>query len=213
MWQHVKLSEQIRPWDTHACCWDVKQATNQPTSVCPEDSSCSPDESPSCPDRSHLVSLSQHSDLAVFHLSCYLDGFSCLVHRLDVPRGYSRCCPRCQKGSQPCSFLSVFTTLHRKSPWWRPFLAQVNVLSCCRWCFCNWSFFTGTIVSPTQTPLSSGRVGPALVAPSSVSTASDLKLSQLAGIVKGKGCSWLNRGDLPPTEWCLSLITHNSPTS
>ena len=36
MWQHVKLSEQIRPWDTQACCWDVKQPTtsqpaNQPT--------------------------------------------------------------------------------------------------------------------------------------------------------------------------------------
>ena len=29
--QHVKLSEQIRPWDTLACCWDVKQASNQPT--------------------------------------------------------------------------------------------------------------------------------------------------------------------------------------
>ena len=28
MWQHVKLSEQIRPWDTLACCWDVKQQTN-----------------------------------------------------------------------------------------------------------------------------------------------------------------------------------------
>ena len=27
VWQHVKLSEQIRPWDTLACCWDVKQAT------------------------------------------------------------------------------------------------------------------------------------------------------------------------------------------
>ena len=31
VWQHVKLSEQIRPWDTLACCWDVKQPTNQPT--------------------------------------------------------------------------------------------------------------------------------------------------------------------------------------
>ena len=29
MWQHVKLSVQIRPWDTLACCWDIKQATNQ----------------------------------------------------------------------------------------------------------------------------------------------------------------------------------------
>ena len=29
MWQHVKLSEQIRPWDTLACCWDVKQPTNK----------------------------------------------------------------------------------------------------------------------------------------------------------------------------------------
>ena len=24
VWKHVKLSEQIRPWDTLACCWDVK---------------------------------------------------------------------------------------------------------------------------------------------------------------------------------------------
>ena len=31
MWQHVKLSEQIRPWDTLACCWDVKQPTNKQT--------------------------------------------------------------------------------------------------------------------------------------------------------------------------------------
>ena len=27
--QHVKLSEQIRPRDTLACCWDVKQPTNK----------------------------------------------------------------------------------------------------------------------------------------------------------------------------------------
>ena len=31
VWQHVKLSEQISPWDTLACCWDVKQPANQPT--------------------------------------------------------------------------------------------------------------------------------------------------------------------------------------
>ena len=31
MWQHVKLSEQIRPRDTLACCWSVKQASNQQT--------------------------------------------------------------------------------------------------------------------------------------------------------------------------------------
>ena len=31
MWQHVKLSVQIRPWDTLACCWDVKQPTNKQT--------------------------------------------------------------------------------------------------------------------------------------------------------------------------------------
>ena len=29
VWQHVKLSEQIRPCDTLACCWDVKQPTNK----------------------------------------------------------------------------------------------------------------------------------------------------------------------------------------
>ena len=28
VWQHVKLSVQIRPWDTLACCWDVNQPTN-----------------------------------------------------------------------------------------------------------------------------------------------------------------------------------------
>ena len=34
MWQHVKLSEQIHPWDTLACCWDVKQPTNKQTLLC-----------------------------------------------------------------------------------------------------------------------------------------------------------------------------------
>ena len=29
VWQHVHITEQIRPCDTLACCWDVKQATNQ----------------------------------------------------------------------------------------------------------------------------------------------------------------------------------------
>ena len=36
VWQHVKLSVQIRPWHTLACCWDINpQPTNkqfQPTS-------------------------------------------------------------------------------------------------------------------------------------------------------------------------------------
>ena len=31
VWQDVKLSEQIRPRDTLACCWDVKQPTNKQT--------------------------------------------------------------------------------------------------------------------------------------------------------------------------------------
>ena len=35
MWQHVKLSEQIRPRDTLACCWDVKQPTNKQTHTTP----------------------------------------------------------------------------------------------------------------------------------------------------------------------------------
>ena len=29
VWQDVKLSDQIRPWDTLACCCDVKQPTNE----------------------------------------------------------------------------------------------------------------------------------------------------------------------------------------
>ena len=34
MWQHVNLSEQIRPWDTLACCWDFKhQQTNKPVDI------------------------------------------------------------------------------------------------------------------------------------------------------------------------------------
>ena len=33
MWQHIKLPEQIRPWDTLACRWDVKQPTNKQTAV------------------------------------------------------------------------------------------------------------------------------------------------------------------------------------
>ena len=31
MWQHLHLCEQIRPRDTLACCWDVKQLTSKPT--------------------------------------------------------------------------------------------------------------------------------------------------------------------------------------
>ena len=34
VWQHVKLSEQIRPWDTLACCWDVKQIRPWDTLAC-----------------------------------------------------------------------------------------------------------------------------------------------------------------------------------
>ena len=33
VWQHIKLSEQICPRDTLACCWDVEQASNQPTNT------------------------------------------------------------------------------------------------------------------------------------------------------------------------------------
>ena len=29
VWQHVKLSEQIRPWDTLVCWWDIKQPTSK----------------------------------------------------------------------------------------------------------------------------------------------------------------------------------------
>ena len=33
VWQHVKLSEQIRPRNTLAYCWDAKQPTNQQTNL------------------------------------------------------------------------------------------------------------------------------------------------------------------------------------
>ena len=38
VWQHIKLSEQIRPWDTLACCWDDKQPTNKQTLFPPKGS-------------------------------------------------------------------------------------------------------------------------------------------------------------------------------
>ena len=31
VWQHIKLSVQIHPWDTLACCWDIKQPTHKQT--------------------------------------------------------------------------------------------------------------------------------------------------------------------------------------
>ena len=31
--QHVNLSEQNRPWDTLACCWDVKYLANKHTDI------------------------------------------------------------------------------------------------------------------------------------------------------------------------------------
>ena len=34
VWQHIKLSVHIRPWDTLACYWDVKQPTNKPFPSC-----------------------------------------------------------------------------------------------------------------------------------------------------------------------------------
>ena len=33
VWQHVKLSKQIRPWDTLALCWDIKQPVNKQTTA------------------------------------------------------------------------------------------------------------------------------------------------------------------------------------
>ena len=33
VWQQVKLSEQICPWDTLAYCWDIKQPTKKPTTI------------------------------------------------------------------------------------------------------------------------------------------------------------------------------------
>ena len=33
LWQHVKLSEQIRPWDTLACCRDIMQPTKKQTQI------------------------------------------------------------------------------------------------------------------------------------------------------------------------------------
>ena len=30
VWQHVQLSEQVRPWDTLTCWWDVKQPPTHP---------------------------------------------------------------------------------------------------------------------------------------------------------------------------------------
>ena len=83
---------------------------------CPEYSSCSPDESLSV----LIVATLSHSVLALrscsFSSPLLLGWFFLSIHRPDAPCGYSRCCPGCQKGSQPCSFLSALTAPHHKSP-------------------------------------------------------------------------------------------------
>ena len=57
MRQQVKLSVQIRPWDTLACCWDVRQPTNELVLRLP------------C-----LQCLG-----SVLHCSCYSSDYQCLL--------------------------------------------------------------------------------------------------------------------------------------
>ena len=39
MWHHVKLSEQIRPWDILACCWELSNQPKKQRSLLPRASS------------------------------------------------------------------------------------------------------------------------------------------------------------------------------
>ena len=112
-----------------------------PSSMCPEYNSCSPDESLSCPDCIHLVSHSPSTLILYLFISLAtwtVFPVSYIVLMFHVASHVK--CPGCQKGSQPCSFLSAFTALRHKSPRWRPFLAQVSTLVSCRWSFSNTSF-------------------------------------------------------------------------
>ena len=61
VWQYVQLSEQIRPWDTLACYWDVKQPTNKTQTV-----SCRYTRTPSELDLGYRV-IKEFIDIASTH--------------------------------------------------------------------------------------------------------------------------------------------------
>ena len=48
VWQHIHLSEQTRAWDTLACCWDIKRASNQQRNSCQAVDEAYPLAMPSC---------------------------------------------------------------------------------------------------------------------------------------------------------------------
>ena len=85
MWQRVKLSVQIRPEDTLACCWDVKQPTNKPT-----------------PKRSHLKREQQGQESPlVSDQHALTDGRQGLLHR--VLNGHRRNVLPSRRDDQLCA--------------------------------------------------------------------------------------------------------------
>ena len=119
----------------------IPSAWGAPSSMCPEYSSCSPDDSLSCPDCSHLVSLSPSTPILNFFISLatwMVFPVSYIVLLFTVPTLAVAQCIR--KGvSLAASFqLSLHNIINL--PKWRPFLAQVNVLVCYSMCFCHLSF-------------------------------------------------------------------------
>ena len=71
VWQHVRLSEQIRPWDTFALCYDVKQPTNKHWSTNIEQVS--------------LISASVETSLLATTVVCAMINHWCSQHPCQTP--------------------------------------------------------------------------------------------------------------------------------
>ena len=131
--------------------------------MCPEHSSCSPDESLSCPDCSHLVSLSPSTPTLKFFISlCTWMVFPVLyifqifhVATLAVVLGVRREVRLAASFRLSLHCIICFQDGDPSLSWRMFWFVVVDAFIT--------SLFTGRVVSSPPTPLSYGRVGPALV--------------------------------------------------
>ena len=102
VWQHVHLSEQIRPSDTLECCWDIKQASKQPTNKCLASSPLVVSISVQCMDFSSRSSVGHGPAFSkVFvHTACKCTAFrtfSALSWRQALASDLDHCCYKCER--------------------------------------------------------------------------------------------------------------------
>ena len=95
MWRDVQLCEQIRPWATLACCWDVKQPPSNTTTVI----HCS-----SFTQNSHSTSLTRVlTSLAVLVYSLYVHDDSTDYHLEATAGWYLGGCCKLSRGPGRCT--------------------------------------------------------------------------------------------------------------